>query len=90
MVRAGRRSALCLIGPEGDFTPEEEAAAVAAGCVPVSLGRSILRTETAAAAALAVIVQMAGTGRSDKSDGSDRSDGGSAGGAVRGGRELEG
>ena len=37
-----------LIGPEGDFSPEEVRAAMAAGFVPVTLGRSRLRTETAA------------------------------------------
>ena len=40
--------ALILIGPEGDFSSEEIAAALAAGFVPVSLGESRLRTETAA------------------------------------------
>ena len=56
-VGAGCRSVLCLIGPEGGFTDEEEAAALEAGCIPVSLGRSILRTETAAAAAIAMVLQ---------------------------------
>lgn len=37
-----------LIGPEGDFTSEEEAQANTMGFVPVSLGNTILRTETAA------------------------------------------
>jgi 16S rRNA (uracil1498-N3)-methyltransferase len=37
-----------LIGPEGDFTKEEVELATQAGFVPVSLGESILRTETAA------------------------------------------
>ncbi len=36
-----------LIGPEGDFTPSEVVAAQAGGFVPVSLGMSRLRTETA-------------------------------------------
>lgn len=43
---------LVLIGPEGDFTPDEVAAAEAAGFRSVSLGRSRLRTETAALAAI--------------------------------------
>ena len=42
------RSNLVLIGPEGDFTAEEVAQAVAAGFEPVSLGASTLRSETAA------------------------------------------
>ena len=47
-----------LIGPEGDFSPEEAAAARAAGFVPVHLGASRLRTETAAlTAAMAVYLR---------------------------------
>jgi 16S rRNA (uracil1498-N3)-methyltransferase len=41
------------IGPEGGWSAEEEAAALAAGWQPVSLGSAILRTSTAAVAALA-------------------------------------
>lgn len=36
-----------LIGPEGDFSEQEIETALAAGYVPVSLGESRLRTETA-------------------------------------------
>ncbi|MBR2377895.1 MAG: RNA methyltransferase, partial [Bacteroidaceae bacterium] len=36
-----------LIGPEGDFSPEEVALALANGYRPISLGASRLRTETA-------------------------------------------
>lgn len=43
---------LVLIGPEGDFTPEEVAQARAAGFQPVSLGPCRLRTETAALVAV--------------------------------------
>lgn len=45
-------ASLVLIGPEGDFTDDEVAAAEAAGFRSVSLGRSRLRTETAALAAV--------------------------------------
>jgi len=38
---------LILIGPEGDFSPEEIEMAIQAGFQPVSLGESRLRTETA-------------------------------------------
>jgi 16S rRNA (uracil1498-N3)-methyltransferase len=38
---------LILIGPEGDFSPEEIELAIHAGFHPVSLGESRLRTETA-------------------------------------------
>jgi 16S rRNA (uracil1498-N3)-methyltransferase len=53
----GRRpnSALILIGPEGDFTPAETSWAKSAGCVPVSLGPIVLRTETAAIYSLSVL-----------------------------------
>ena len=40
--------ALILIGPEGDFSEEEVAKAIEADFQPVSLGKSRLRTETAA------------------------------------------
>ena len=40
--------ALILIGPEGDFSEEEVRLAIAKGFKPISLGRSRLRTETAA------------------------------------------
>jgi 16S rRNA (uracil1498-N3)-methyltransferase len=42
------KDATILIGPEGDFSEEEIDRAEAAGFMPVSLGRSRLRTETAA------------------------------------------
>jgi 16S rRNA (uracil1498-N3)-methyltransferase len=38
---------LVLIGPEGDFSPEEIQLAIKEDFIPVSLGRSRLRTETA-------------------------------------------
>jgi 16S rRNA (uracil1498-N3)-methyltransferase len=44
--------ALVLIGPEGDFSPEEVQAAVDKGFRPISLGKSRLRTETAALVAV--------------------------------------
>ncbi|MFP4090128.1 MAG: 16S rRNA (uracil(1498)-N(3))-methyltransferase [Cyclobacteriaceae bacterium] len=44
-------SYLVLIGPEGDFSPEEVQTALNAGFKPVSLGNSRLRTETAGIAA---------------------------------------
>lgn len=42
---------MILIGPEGDFSNEEVRKAMSSGFVPVSLGKSRLRTETAAVAA---------------------------------------
>ena len=44
-----------LIGPEGGWTEEERAQFTAAGWSPVSLGPLILRAETAALAALAIV-----------------------------------
>ena len=46
---------LVLIGPEGDFSPDEVQQATAAGFVPVTLGESRLRTETAGMMAVASI-----------------------------------
>ena len=44
-----------LIGPEGDFSPEEARLALAAGYRPIHLGPSRLRTETAAVTAAAAV-----------------------------------
>ena len=44
---AGQKEAVVLVGPEGDFTPEENAAAAEAGFSPVSLGPIVLRVESA-------------------------------------------
>ena len=43
------------VGPEGGFAPGEIEAAVTAGCEAVTLGPRILRAETAAVAALAML-----------------------------------
>lgn len=45
-----------LIGPEGGFSDEEVAAACEKGAVAMSLGKRILRTETAAVVASALIL----------------------------------
>jgi 16S rRNA (uracil1498-N3)-methyltransferase len=47
-------------GPEAGFTAEEEAALVSAGFTPASLGPRVLRTETAAVAALAALSALRG------------------------------
>lgn len=47
--------ATVLIGPEGDFSSQEVNLAKEKGFVPVSLGRSRLRTETAALAACFIV-----------------------------------
>lgn len=46
------QDALVLIGPEGDFSPDEVASAIAEGFTPVTLGNTRLRTETAALVAV--------------------------------------
>jgi 16S rRNA (uracil1498-N3)-methyltransferase len=48
-------NALILIGPEGDFSPAEIQLALENGFKPISLGKSRLRTETAAVLACAAI-----------------------------------
>jgi 16S rRNA (uracil1498-N3)-methyltransferase len=48
-------SVAVLIGPEGDFAPEEIARAERMGARPVSLGPLTLRSETAALAAVALL-----------------------------------
>ena len=54
IVQPGRPIAI-LIGPEGDFSPEEAQLAREAGWIPVSLGESRLRTETAAVVAATAV-----------------------------------
>ncbi len=49
------KSAICLIGPEGDFTPEEYQKAYENGFLPTSLGNHVMRSETAAIHALSII-----------------------------------
>lgn len=46
---------IILIGPEGDFSPDELSAAKAAGFQAVTLGPLVLRCETAAVAAIAIL-----------------------------------
>lgn len=45
-IRDGK-SSVCLIGPEGDFSTEEVKQALKHGFQKISLGKSVLRTETA-------------------------------------------
>ena len=50
-LAAGEKKITVLIGPEGDFSEEEAAQAIGAGFIPIHLGPSRLRTETAAVTA---------------------------------------
>jgi len=44
-----------LIGPEGDFTPGEVELAQRHGCIPVSLGSTVLKVDTAAISTIAFL-----------------------------------
>lgn len=46
---------IIFIGPEGDFTPDELRLAKEAGCIPVTLGETVLRVETAAVCAASFV-----------------------------------
>ena len=55
-IAAGQRPRIAiLIGPEGGFSLSEIDLALAAGIIPVTLGRRILRAETAGPAVLAML-----------------------------------
>ena len=51
----GPTSVCVWVGPEGDFTREEIAMVEASGALPISLGRLVLRVETAAVYCLSVL-----------------------------------
>jgi 16S rRNA (uracil1498-N3)-methyltransferase len=54
------RSVQAIIGPEGGFSTEEINQAKVAGFLPVSLGRRILRAETASLAVMAILQHRMG------------------------------
>ena len=56
----GVTSLQLVVGPEGGLTDAELSSLVQAGAIPVSLGPRVLRTETAAPAALAVLQALLG------------------------------
>jgi 16S rRNA (uracil1498-N3)-methyltransferase len=49
------KSVCVWVGPEGDFTPAEMSAAKSAGALPITLGRLVLRSETAAIYCLSIL-----------------------------------
>ena len=49
-----------IIGPEGGFTKEEEEQCLVSGALPVSMGPRVLRAETAALTAIALLQQQFG------------------------------
>lgn len=53
-----QKDSIVLIGPEGDFTPEEIQVAIEQGFKPISLGNTRLRTETAAIVAAVIQKQL--------------------------------
>ena len=55
LLRYEGRDIIVMIGPEGDFSHEEAELALASGFIPVHLGASRLRTETAALTAAAAV-----------------------------------
>ena len=59
-VERGGAGHLVVVGPEGGFTSREVEAALAAGARPVTLGPRILRFETAAIVAAALVQHLAG------------------------------
>ena len=46
---------IIVVGPEGGFTKQEEAKFIENGFIPISLGKRVLRTETASLAVLSMI-----------------------------------
>lgn len=54
-VDGTRQDIVLLSGPEGGLSPAEEAEALAAGFLPVSLGQRVLRAETAPVAVLSAV-----------------------------------
>jgi 16S rRNA (uracil1498-N3)-methyltransferase len=58
LCASGGSSLLLAIGPEGGWTTEELQAFAEAGWKAAALGRTILRAETAAIAALAVVMAL--------------------------------
>jgi len=56
LLKADKKAPVTIfIGPEGDFTPDEVELAIKHGCVPVSLGDTVLKVETAALVTVALV-----------------------------------
>jgi len=62
----GTTRATLLIGPEGDFSADETAVALAAGFLPMSLGEIVLRVETAAIYCLSALRYEFGTAKTSQ------------------------
>jgi 16S rRNA (uracil1498-N3)-methyltransferase len=59
-LSAPERRIVVLIGPEGGLAESEQRAAIAAGFLAVRMGPRVLRTETAAVAALTLLQHQFG------------------------------
>lgn len=59
MIEDNIQSQIILIGPEGDFTHDEIELAILHHCLPVILGETRLRTETAGIVAAAILAMRA-------------------------------
>ena len=60
VVRGGTSGFLAVIGPEGGLTDREVEACLGSGCVLATLGPRVLRAETAAIVAAALLQHLAG------------------------------
>ena len=56
-IRPGMTAAI-FIGPEGGFAPEEVEYALSKGVLPITLGKRILRTETAGMTVLSILMYL--------------------------------
>ena len=56
-IRPGTTAAI-FIGPEGGFAPEEVEYALSKGVLPITLGKRILRTETAGMTVLSILMYL--------------------------------
>ena len=63
VLTGNERTVALIVGPEGGFSEGEVNALKSAGYEPVTLGKRILRAETAAVAAAAVIMYAEGEWR---------------------------
>ncbi|MBR7001869.1 MAG: 16S rRNA (uracil(1498)-N(3))-methyltransferase [Neisseriaceae bacterium] len=59
-IKEKPQKVVLLIGAEGGFSPQENTAAKAAGFLPITLGKRILRTETASLATIACVQTLWG------------------------------
>ncbi len=66
------KSVSIWVGPEGDFTPAETAEIKSHGVLPITLGRLVLRVETAVTYCLSILAYELQAAPSEKAEHSDR------------------